>query len=886
MKTTHYWLYIASCYFLLCLSACHDVEDYGGEIQDGKLALNYQVDSGMQGTTYALAAETHECRIDDVYTLFFRASSHSTNPNAYVGYTRTGVTASSSTGSARVTLPPGEDVDDEWQLIFLANFDVNAYLDGESSVDDLLTNQVASQSYNTARQYLMAYFDRDTGLSAPLAMSASLTKAASTDVASITFKRRVARIDVSSSAGNFIFETVQVWNARTRAYLLDEGGSFVSGTSAGDFRNYDAQVVNAASNVALAKLYAFPNAVLAPTMRDHETTCLIIGGKYNGSPTTTYYRVNVCPPTGQQSLKANGAYTVNITNVTAAGETDPGDAYDKSRLSMDYILDEWDDSFLGTYVFDKDGNGLAVSQREVIFSDKGSQTVQLEVFTIPSATNPISGSWAVGIQGTDAASFSSQKVTNSYLTASVLTDNTNAADRKAEALVTWGSISLPIGLTQLNPTSQISGIKVMPHRLWSPLTGTIKEVCVNLQGNFSGATRADLATNIIYKGTNSGWLTLSPGSTPDNPSAGLFYYTVTALPLASNVREANISFIMKQGSLVAAAQISISQTEVDASIRQFTMNLLERSGANYIDRGNTVDFYTTIKGFPTGQNKGNHLHFAIVEHEQIKYRLNIHSAMGWKIVTSELSGRINFSKLNDPGDAHTTKVVDIEAAASPPRGWDGTFYLEYDNGDREEFIVHQHGVLKTLGEYKLPGNNTGNKVDNSVYYYGTFRLNGKLWLDRNIGATVGQNDIDGYYTNQTSTGIISIADAKGAYFTDRQASYVCPAGFRLPKCTAGSGEWDWVSEQMVWSTATGNAASGGVPYSKVWYITLTSSPDQKWYLPICGYSYADTQKDLTAYYWGSGINQAVFDSEYGYRYLWINQPSGTTYGLQVRCIQD
>ncbi|GAE86454.1 hypothetical protein [Bacteroides reticulotermitis] len=122
--------------------------------------------------------------------------------------------------------------------------------------------------------------------------------------------------------------------------MFDEGGSYVSSATGDNFRNYDEQVVNAAAGVVQAKLYAFPNVSLTPAMRDEETTCLIIGGKYNGSSTTTYYRVNVCPAAGQQSLKANGAYTVNITNVTAAGETDPGDAYDHTQLRMDYTLNE------------------------------------------------------------------------------------------------------------------------------------------------------------------------------------------------------------------------------------------------------------------------------------------------------------------------------------------------------------------------------------------------------------------------------------------------------------------------------------------------------------------------------------------------------------------
>ncbi|MFV0589532.1 hypothetical protein, partial [Bacteroides reticulotermitis] len=562
MKTINKLSFLLASFLLVCLSACHDEGDYTGEIQDGKLALSYQVDGGMHIPTYAVTAETHECRVDDVYTLFFRASSHA-NPNAYVGYTRTSVSASTSTGDTRVTLPAGEDVDDEWQLIFLGNFDSSAFLDGESSVNDLLTNKVASKTYDDARLYLMGFFKEKTGMGSPLTMSASLTKPASTNVANITFKRRVARIDVSNSASNFIFETVQVWNARTRGYMLEEGGAFVPGSSANDFYNYDSQVVNAAAGVVQAKLYAFPNFVTTPNIQDHETTCLIIGGKYDGSSTTTYYRVNVCPAAGQQSLKANGAYTVNITNVTAAGETDPGNAYDNSQLKVDYTINEWDDSFLGTYVFDKDGNGLAVSQREVVFSEKGNQTVQLEVFTIRSSTAPISGNWTVGTpQGADAASFSSQKVSgNRYLRVTALNKNETATDRAAVVTVSWGSINLNINLTQLNPTSYMGGIKLQPSDLWFMMAGGTKEICLNLQGNFSGITRADITTSVLYPGSDTGWLTLGPGTTSDNLAAGLLYYNVRASNNASALsRLADIKFVVAQGTLIATAQASVTQS--------------------------------------------------------------------------------------------------------------------------------------------------------------------------------------------------------------------------------------------------------------------------------------------------------------------------------------
>ena len=882
MKTINKLSFLLGICFFLCLSACHDEANYAGEIENGKLVLSYQVDGGMQASTYAVSAETHECRVDDVYTLFFRASSH-TNPGAYVGYTRTGVTASTPTGSARVTLPEGEDVDDAWQLIFLANFDANAFLDGELNVDDFLTNKVASKTYTDARIYLKNFFDQNTGMNAPLPMSASFIKPSDTNVANITFKRRIARIDVSNSASNFVFETAQVWNARTRGYLFDEGGSFVSGNSTNDFCNYDAQIVNAAGNVAQAKLYAFPNFSLTPTMRDNETTCLIIGGKYNNSSTTTYYRINVCPAAGQQSLKANGAYTVNITNVSSEGETDPGDAYDKSQLKMDYTLNEWDDSFLGTYIFDKDGNGLAVSQRAIIFSDKGNQSVELEVFTILNSANPITDDWTVSApQGADAASFSSQKVAtpaNRYFTITTLTDNETTTDRTATVLVSWGDINLSVSLTQLNPTSYMGGIKLLPADLWFMMPGDTKEICMNLQGNFSGIDRDDITTSIIYPGSETEWLSLGVGTTPDNLAAGLIYYNVTATNNeGSTGRVADIKFVVKQGTMMATAQAAITQSTTkptEPGVRQLSMYLLQKSGTNdYIDKGLVSDNYTSFKGLPTGQSTAKDLHFSLTSCDYLKYKIVIHSSQAWKIVpTGHATTGLSFTQRSDPGDKNTPKEVIISAVSDEVVGWDGGFYLEYEDGERIEYSVHQQGLFAVL-----PAHFDGTGGD--IYYYGTFLMNGKLWLDRNIGATVGQGGSDGtegYFSN-TITGIPNIAEAKGVYFHRYQAITACPPGFRLPKRTAGSGEWDWVYEKMKWS---GNPPVGA-PYPLVWYVTYSEEPRKIWYLPACGMSLRPSDKSGEYFSQESGFLYFSVTGNPLYQ-LGTSDPSNS---ISVRCVED
>ncbi|WP_148298494.1 hypothetical protein [Bacteroides reticulotermitis] len=204
---------------------------------------------------------------------------------------------------------------------------------------------------------------------------------------------------------------------------------------------------------------------------------------------------------------------------------------------------------------------------------------------------------------------------------------------------------------------------------------------------------------------------------------------------------------------------------------------------------------------------------------------------------------------------------------------DGAFYLEYEDGVQVEFSVHQQGVFGTLVAHS-------GGADGSIYYYGTFLMNNKLWLDRNIGAIVGQDGIKGYFSNQPNTGITSVTDAKGVYLTRAQANTACPPGFRLPKRTAGSGEWDWVYNEMKWSTATGNAASGGVSYKNVWYVTYSENPLKRWFLPVCGHSSATTL--TSGDYWSQEVGYLYFYSNNGGKSL---NTSDTSFGLSVRCVR-
>lgn len=890
MKTINNLSFLLATCLLLCLSACHEQEEYDTEIKDGKLLLNYQVNSGIEVSTYAVNTEANEIRIDDVYTLFFRASTH-TNPNAYVGYTRSTVSnpTSEGSGSIRVSLPDGEKVDDAWQLLVLANFDTNAFLDSELSVADLLANKVSTKTFEEARLYLMASLTNTPDMGATLAMSADTIKEANTTSVRIQFKRRVARIDVNNSAtSNFKLTSVQLWNARTHGYMFDrtEGQNSVPN---GITRNYDEIVTVADGDTeAKGKLYAFPSFVTTTDIYDEITTCLIIGGKYDDSPNTTYYRVNACPAESQQLLKANSAYTIDIKKVNSAGETTPEKAY-KAPLKIEYTINEWDDAVLGIYVFDKDGNGLAVSQRKVIFSEDGGQSVDLKVFMIKSQTHPIAGTWEIGpLKETDASTyFSAEKVTRpdgkDYLPVGTLTDNTTTLNREATFDVTWGDISIPITLVQLTPNAVMGKIIIDPRELDYEMPSSTKEISVQLQGSFKTIKREDIATTILYKdnGTEE-WLTLTKGSTADQPEFGLFYFNVTASENTfGTTRLANIKFAVTQDFVVMTSQASVRQT---SSLRFLSIHLLEKDKVvpgQYNNKGNMLTDPDIIKGLPEEIRGTNHLHFALVRPDQVKYEMKIRAPGNWTIVRDQddLSRDIQITVKTDEEN-----TFDITVNSVADSGRDGRFYIEYQNGVRDEFYVHQHGVFSTLGEYKLPGRNENNGVDNDIYYYGLFKMNNKLWLDRNLGAIVGQDGLKGYYTNwwKDTTEDIHDPNGKGLYFIRAQANSACPIGFRLPKSGSNDGEWYWVHKNMK-AFVDYNPSVGCI-----WYVIYATDPTKYWALPPCGRSNVIEAGSghylcYTKGYLHFGAPPVSWDPE-GECFLYPYFEN--SYGHSVRCVQE
>lgn len=858
-----------------CVKDGTDITPTGGP----SLSLKYSIVGADQtDLTRAEPGTALENKIDGLYTFFFQPSASGTG--LYLGYSYSGITAApgGATGSSRVTIPAGCNVQDAFSLIIVANLDGYVDLGGHANIDAYLTALLTAGTHdqNYARANLLANVSTQSGIGSPLLMSVEFNKPAGTNIAAVDLTRVVSRVDVVDTTPSTKFQLVnaQVWNARNIAYVTDHSGNT---PASGLYTNYKGNVQTTALDHIKTGLYFFENTITTPTQNDHQTTCLIIGGYYNGNTAQVkYYRVNICAKHSSQYILRNHLYTIKINDVLADGHTDPGDAYDDTQLKIDYTINDWDEGFNGNYVFDKDGNGLAVSQRMATFSNAGSQAIEIEVMRIFSKTNPISTDWSVDspLTGADASKFKGVKKPldpqNKWVVVEPLGNNISAGNYTATATVRWGGLSIPITLTQLSPNATPVGLKATPANLWFSKDATgnadAKEFTLDVLGNHVGVNPlTDINVATIWGTGNTGWFSVQFVS---DEGGGVYKYKIVPTKLTDPsmaYRDANVRLTLIANGVSLSATVYVKQSALDenyeTTVRSMLIELHRlKSGSTtvYANKGSLSTAYSLFKGMPTGTSSGRDLHFALNDKTEIKYNLKITSIMDWQIVPhGAAASRLNFTQTSGTGSngvevQHSIWITAnkdiVNDSADPSAGrWDASFDIVFENGDIETFACHQTGVLSKhwISLHPTYADESIFTQYHDTYYYGTIFMNGRYWLDRNIGATISDLDQTAPYSNihNVTVGSTDAIHPPGlallqnitapSYMATVGYDKVCPKGFRLPKASSANGdEWDWwMAAAKMGIMPDGTAAPVGSPYQFMQSIEYSTSPYKRLYLP-------------------------------------------------------
>lgn len=215
----------------------------------------------------------------------------------------------------------------------------------------------------------------------------TVIKAGGNNVLTVNLYRIMARVQVyfgdkaGSGVSKFVAETVRLCNFNDRAQVIpEELGMVVTKPSIpnGTNRCLGDAVYTVTENKLQCSAYLFETA--QPEDKDGNAhlnrPCLIIGGKYDGSQNTTYYRVDLKKDNEYLDVLRNHSYEVTVTGVGSAGHGSDDDALAakaENDISTDIIV--WDETEVGNIDFEGN-NYLGVGTMEFTVGKGGATLTQ------------------------------------------------------------------------------------------------------------------------------------------------------------------------------------------------------------------------------------------------------------------------------------------------------------------------------------------------------------------------------------------------------------------------------------------------------------------------------------------------------------------------------
>lgn len=244
----------------------------------------------------------------------------------------------------------------------------------------------------------IAYIITSNGITGELPMygKASLASglnAGSTTNISSTLLRAIARVDVEKNllptSHSFILEEVYVFRANDKIQIIPDvlenlSEPKVTSPSVPQEASFlQTPIVKSApeGSEAITRIYVpESNAVNSENEKLSGTTCIIVGGKYNGESKTTYYRANFDSnldghPFGQ--ILRNYRYVFKIKNVTGSGLPTPEEAANKHAVNMTAEVKAWED--FTTEMWFEGENYIGVSSRSIRMAQPANDVGNIQI---------------------------------------------------------------------------------------------------------------------------------------------------------------------------------------------------------------------------------------------------------------------------------------------------------------------------------------------------------------------------------------------------------------------------------------------------------------------------------------------------------------------------
>lgn len=614
----------------------------------------------------------------------------------------------------------------------------------------------------------------------------------------ITLYRTVGRFDLhcelaSLAENSFELLTAEVRNARTAGYFfgqfpLTEKDHVAVPSSAGitDYVREELSgdmLPHAVNGKIEAQLYAFENSVSDPEAKREETTCIILGGKFNKSGQITYYRVNLQNGNNKYVVKRNHRYIIKILSVVGPGYGTKDEAEQGLINNLKVEIESWIDDASGITV---EGNQMmSVSQTDFQFEKMsvnatGRFTVRLKnidpnTFYIERegdaqwVTIDETGSFTKGADNIWSRTYSYR-----------ISENNTTPDTRTQSFMlrhSKGALYLKINFEQLN-SSRINLVTNPQELPWSAVTAH------RVEFNFGNANHDDPTAGLKWSVSSlTPWLKVNATNPSTGRGAGSFYVDLEAFTDTGFSRQGTIRMTLIENDG--------NRLYYDVSIRQFAYGTV-LEGLTF-DRVQ-LSLKIPDEGYPTSK----------------PYVIKVSSNTTHTIETEKINpSQWSFSMLPIATgyklSITATPVPDRSTTDDTSTGTCRIGYLHFKNakGERVRTLMLYQGYVKDIARttFYVPGRNVkysdhstyrdGNIPNNpdTLFTYDLVAHGQRVWLDRNINA------MRSYYGIEK----VSFKDAIGTIFYNPHSDFYkhenplvdlsnrvygpCPAGFRIANST-------------------------------------------------------------------------------------------------------
>lgn len=597
MKNKNWFIHSCMIVMLVCASCAKSGLDEETPKGLASVTIDFDVPASQEMITRSVEDEGQVRTLD---VLFFDASGASSVDPVYREKRHLNYVITVELGKVRAVikdLPLGT-----YRVVAVANAEATL-LDGLSVGDKLST--VKSSLVNSASTTMP---ESNLLMAGESTKNEVITDGAQV-LSTISLVRAVARIDVlcqlrSSLTTPFELTSAEVRNARTQSYLFGQyilsnkdqvavpaGATivdYVRPNVTTDFPSY----ADVDGNI-LAQLYAYENSSTSSVDNRDETTCLIVGGKFNGSGVTTYYRLDIRNSNGKYVIKRNHRYILTITAVLGPGYGTKEEAENGLMNNIKAEIIEWVEGGSSGIMMEGDKMiSVSKTQFDVEMYSTG-QVVEMGVIIKNLKTDAFrieqdgaSGEW-LEIDNVDPFTTSGDNVYEKKVRFKIRQDNPSPDARTATLKVSaGGAMYLVVKVVQGN-SDRIMLNYVMPE------LGSKAVQSQKVDFSFVNPNQNHLVTGLSWNVESmSDWIEIDTADGKPNSGIGKgsFYINVAAHPVLGYSRRGTVRLTVSEVGDDGKTNyyyraIQVIQYNIDGSLEYVALEGQEQDAVKIPDKG-------------------------------------------------------------------------------------------------------------------------------------------------------------------------------------------------------------------------------------------------------------------------------------------------------------